>query len=141
MLDALSMSLNFQSVLSFIVYIIVAGVLFGLFQMAYTRLTPHKEFVQIREGNVAAAIALGGALIGFALPASNVITYSVSVLDVVIWAVIAAVVQLLAFTATSMVLKDLSARITRGELAAAIYAASVSISVGFLNSACMTPSA
>jgi putative membrane protein len=39
-----------------------------------------------------------------------------------------------------MVLKDLSARITRGELAAAIYAASVSISVGFLNSACMTPS-
>lgn len=140
MLDALSLSLNFQSVLSFIVYIIVAGVLFGLFQLAYTRLTPHKEFVQIREGNVAAAIALGGALIGFALPASNVITYSISVLDVVIWAVIAAVVQLLAFTATNLVLKDLSARITRGEIAAAIYAASVSISVGFLNSACMTPS-
>jgi putative membrane protein len=140
MLDALRMSLNFQSVLSFLVYIIVAAVLFALFQMAYTRLTPHKEFVQIREGNIAAAVALGGALIGFALPASNVIAYSISVLDVVIWAVIAAFVQLLAFTATSMVLKDLSARITRGELAAAIYAASVSISVGFLNSACMTPS-
>ena len=140
MLDALSLSLSFQSVLSFVIYIIVAGGLFGLFQMAYTRLTPHKEFVQIREGNVAAAVALGGALIGFALPASNVITYSISVLDVVIWAVIAAVVQLLAFTATNFVLKDLSARITRGELAAAIYAASVSISVSFLNSACMTPS-
>jgi putative membrane protein len=139
MLDALRMSLNFQSVLSFLVYIIVAAILFGLFQMAYTRLTPHKEFLQIREGNVAAAIALGGALIGFALPASNVIAYSVSVLDVVIWAVIASFVQLLAFTATNFVLKDLSARITRGELAAAIYAASVSISVGFLNSACMTP--
>jgi putative membrane protein len=140
MLDALRMSLSFQSVLSFLVYIIVAAVLFALFQMAYTRLTPHKEFVQIRDGNVAAAVALGGALVGFALPASNVIAYSISVLDVVIWAVIAAFVQLLAFTATSMVLKDLSARITRGELAAAIYAASVSISVGFLNSACMTPS-
>lgn len=140
MLEALRMSVSFQSLLSFVVYIIVAGGLFSLFQMAYTRLTPHKEFAQIREGNVAAAVALGGALIGFALPASNVITYSISVLDVVIWAVIAAVVQLLAFTATSMVLKDLSARITRGELAAAIYAASVSICVGFLNSACMTPS-
>lgn len=140
MLEALRMSVSFQSLLSFVVYIIVAGGLFALFQMAYTRLTPHKEFAQIREGNVAAAVALGGALIGFALPASNVITYSISVLDVVIWAVIAAVVQLLAFTATSMVLKDLSARITRGELAAAIYTASVSISVGFLNSACMTPS-
>jgi len=140
MLDALRMSLSFQSVLSFLAYIIVAAVLFGLFQMAYTRLTPHKEFVQIREGNVAAAIALGGALIGFALPASNVIAYSISILDVVIWAVIAAVVQLLAFTVTNLVLKDLSARITRGEIAAAIYAASVSISVGYLNSACMTPS-
>lgn len=140
MLDALRMSVSFQSLFSFLIYIVVAGVLFGLFQMAYTRLTPHKEFVQIREGNVAAAIALGGALIGFALPASNVITYSISVLDVVIWAVIAAVVQLMAFTVTSIVLKDLSARISRGELAAAIYAASVSISVGFLNSACMTPS-
>ncbi len=140
MLDALSMSVSFQSLFSFLIYIVVAGILFGLFQMAYTRLTPHKEFVLIREGNVAAAIALGGALIGFALPASNVITYSISVMDVVIWAVIAAVVQLLAFTVTSLVLKDLSARISRGELAAAIYAASVSISVGFLNSACMTPS-
>jgi putative membrane protein len=140
MLEALRMSVSFQSLLSFVLYIVVAGGLFSLFQMAYTRLTPHKEFAQIREGNVAAAVALGGALIGFALPASNVITYSISVLDVVIWAVIAAVVQLLAFTATSMVLKDLSARITRGELAPAIYAASVSISVGFLNSACMTPS-
>ena len=140
MLEALSMSLNGQSVLSFLVYIVVAAILFGLFQMAYTRLTPHKEFTQIRDGNVAAAVALGGALIGFALPASNVIAYSVNVLDVVVWAVIAAVVQLLAFTVTNLVLKDLSARISRGELAAAIYAASVSISVGFLNSACMTPS-
>jgi putative membrane protein len=140
MLDAFRMSVSFQSLFSFLIYIVVAGGLFGLFQMAYTRLTPHKEFVQIREGNVAAAIALGGALVGFALPASNVITYSISVLDVVIWAVIAAVVQLAAFTVTSIVLKDLSARISRGELAAAIYAASVSISVGFLNSACMTPS-
>ena len=61
-------------------------------------------------------------------------------LDAVVWALIAAVVQLLAFTVTSLVLKGLSARIGRGEIAASIYAASVSISVGLLNSACMTPS-
>ena len=140
MLEALQMSLNAQSVLSFVVYIVVAAILFGLFQFAYTRLTPHKEFALIREGNVAAAVALGGALIGFALPAGNIISYSVSVLDAVVWALIAAVVQLLTFTMTSLVLKGLSVRIARGEMAAAIYAASVAISVGFLNSACMTPS-
>jgi putative membrane protein len=140
MLDMLRMSLNAQAVMSFVVYIVVAALLFGLFQFVYTRVTPHKEFALIREGNVAAAIALGGALVGFALPASNIIAYSVSVLDAVVWAVIAAAVQLLAFTVTSMVLKGLSARIAKGEVAAAIYAASVSISVGLLNSACMTPS-
>ena len=140
MLDMLRMSLNAQAVMSFVVYIVVAALLFGLFQFVYTRVTPHKEFALIREGNVAAAIALGGALVGFALPASNIIAYSVSVLDAVVWAVIAAAVHLLAFTVTSMVLKGLSARIAKGEVAAAIYAASVSISVGLLNSACMTPS-
>ncbi|MFS2161689.1 DUF350 domain-containing protein [Pseudomonas sp. Pseusp122] len=139
MLDMLRMSLNAQAVTSFVVYIVVAALLFALFQFVYTRMTPHKEFTLIREGNVAAAVALGGALIGFALPASNIIAYSVSVLDAVVWALIAGVVQLLAFSVTSLVLKGLSARIAKGEIAAAIYAASVSISVGLLNSACMTP--
>lgn len=139
MLDALSLSLNATAVFGFILYIVVAALLFALFQCLYARITPHKELELIRENNPAAAIALGGSLIGFALPASSIITYSVSVLDVVVWALIAAAVQLLAFVGTSVVLKGLSARIARGEVAAAIYAASVAISVGFLNSACMTP--
>lgn len=140
MLDAIKLSLNSTAVVGFIIYIVAAGILFALFQFIYTRLTPHKEFVLIRENNTAAAIALGGSLIGFALPASSIISYSVSVLDFVVWVVIAAVVQLLAFSATSFVLKGLSDRIAKGETAAAVYAASVAISVGFLNSACMTPS-
>ncbi|WP_110972386.1 DUF350 domain-containing protein [Pseudomonas huaxiensis] len=141
MFEALRMSLNATAVFGFILYIVVAMALFALFQFLYTRITPHKEFELIRENNPAAAIALGGSLIGFALPASNIISYSVSVVDFVVWVLIAAVVQLLAFVGTGLVLKGLAARIARGELAAAIYAASVAISVGFLNSACMTPAA
>ncbi|MGK4309458.1 DUF350 domain-containing protein [Pseudomonas mosselii] len=140
MLDALRMSLNAQAVIGFILYISVALVLFWVFQFIYTHLTPHREFALIRDNNSAAAIALGGALIGFSLPASNIIAYSVSLLDFVVWVVIVAVVQLLAFGITSLVLKGLASRIAKGEMAAAIYAAAVAISVGFLNSACMTPS-
>ena len=140
MLDALRMSLNAQAVIGFILYISVALVLFWLFQFIYTHLTPHREFALIRDNNSAAAIALCGALIGFSLPASNIIAYSVGLLDFVVWVVIAAVVQLLAFAITSLVLKGLASRIAKGEMAAAIYAAAVAISVGFLNSACMTPS-
>ena len=140
MLEALRMSLNAEAVIGFILYISVALVLFWVFQFIYTHLTPHREFALIRDNNSAAAIALGGALIGFSLPASNIIAYSVSLLDFVVWVVIAAVVQLLAFGITSLVLKGLANRIAKGEMAAAIYAAAVAISVGFLNSACMTPS-
>ena len=140
MLEALSISLNPAAVLGFISYILGAAVLFALFQFIYTRITPHKEFELIRSGNVAAAIALGGAVIGFAIPASNVIAYSVSLLDFVVWAVIAAFVQLLAFLMTSLVLKGTSERIKKGEIAAGIYVAAVAISVGMLNAACMTPS-
>jgi putative membrane protein len=68
-----------------------------------------------------------------------VIAYSISLLDFVVWAVIAAVVQLLAFLMTSLVLKGVSERIRQGELAAGIYVAAVAISVGLLNAACMTP--
>ncbi|CAI8890649.1 putative membrane protein [Pseudomonas sp. IT-P44] len=140
MLEALSVSLNKAAVLGFVAYILGAAVLFALFQFIYTRITPHKEFELIRSGNVAAAIALGGAVIGFAIPASNVIAYSVSLLDFVVWAVIAAFVQLLAFLMTSLVLKGTSERIKKGEIAAGIYVAAVAISVGMLNAACMTPS-
>lgn len=139
MLDALKISLNQAAVFGFIAYLLGALVLFGLFQLLYVRLTPHREFALIREGNVAAAIALAGALIGFAIPASNVIAYSAGLLDFLVWAVIAAIVQLLAFGLSSVVLKGASARIRAGELAAAIYVAAVAISVGLLNAACMTP--
>ncbi|MDR9752905.1 DUF350 domain-containing protein [Pseudomonas sp. SZMC_28357] len=140
MLEALSISLNKAAVLGFVSYILGAALIFALFQFVYTRLTPHKEFELIRAGNVAAAIALGGAIIGFAIPASNVIAYSISLLDFVVWALIAAFVQLLAFFVTSLVLKGTSQRIRDGEIAAGIYVAAVAISVGMLNAACMTPS-
>jgi len=140
MLEALSISLNKAAVLGSVSYILGAALIFALFQFVYTRLTPHKEFELIRAGNVAAAIALGGAIIGFAIPASNVIAYSISLLDFVVWAVIAAFVQLLAFFVTSLVLKGASQRIRDGEIAAGIYVAAVAISVGMLNAACMTPS-
>ncbi|SDN97595.1 putative membrane protein [Pseudomonas arsenicoxydans] len=139
MLEALSISLNKAAVFGFVSYLLGAAVLFALFQFIYTRITPHKEFELIRSGNVAAAIALGGAIVGFAIPASNVIAYSISILDFVVWAVIAALVQLLAFLVTSLVLKGTSERIRKGEIAAGIYVAAVAISVGMLNAACMTP--
>lgn len=141
MLEALQLSLNQVAVLGFIAYMLGAIALLALFQFIYTRITPHKEFCLIREGNVSAAIALAGAIIGFAIPASNVIAHSVSLIDFFVWAVIAGIVQLLGFLLSSVILKGASSRIQAGELAAGIYVGAVAVSVGLLNAACMTPAA
>jgi putative membrane protein len=118
---------------------LVAILILALFKFVYTRITPHNEYALIRKGNVAAAIALSGAIIGFALPVSNVIAHSVSLVDVAVWSLIAAVVQLAAFFFIGRILSGLAARIETGDIAAAIYVAAVSISIGLLNAACMTP--
>ncbi|WP_414501390.1 MULTISPECIES: DUF350 domain-containing protein [unclassified Zymobacter] len=124
---------------SFMAYMGSAIAFFIVFQIIYTLITPHHEFKLIRQGNLAAAIALGGTLIGFALPVSNVIAHATSLMDFAIWATVALVVQLLSFIVTSLTMKTLSARIERDEVAAGIYMAAVSVSVGMLNAACMTP--
>ena len=71
MLEALRLSLDATAVSGFFIYILVAVALFALFQLLYTRITPHREFEQIRQNNPAAAIALGGSLIGFAWRATS----------------------------------------------------------------------
>jgi putative membrane protein len=139
MLEALQMSLSPAALLGFSLYMLGAILILALFKFAYTRITPHNEYELIRKGNVAAAIALSGAAIGFALPVSNVIEHSISLIDFAVWALIAAAVQLAAFFIIGRVLSGLAARIEAGDIAAAIYIAGVSIAIGMLNAACMTP--
>ncbi len=48
----------------------------------------------IREGNIAAAVALNGGLLGFVIPLASVIAHSATLVDLVAWGVVALVVQL-----------------------------------------------
>jgi hypothetical protein len=55
------------------------------------------------------------------------------------WALLAAIIQILAFVIVSrVVFRKLAERIEAGEIAAAVYLASISICIGLLNAACMT---
>ena len=123
---------------AFAAYFALAIVLLLLFIRLYTWVTPHDEFGLIRANNAAAAIAFGGALIGFAWPLASAITHSMSLLDCAIWGGVALVVQVLTFVISSAALKQLPQRITQGELAAGIFSAGCSITVGMLNAACMS---
>lgn len=123
---------------AFAAYFALAVVLLLLFIRLYTWVTPHDEFGLIRANNPAAAIAFAGAIIGFAWPLSSAITHSMSLLDCAIWGGVALVVQVATFIISSAALKQLPQRITQGELAAGMFSAGCSITVGMLNAACMS---
>lgn len=131
--------LNYLSGLpAFVAYFLLAAVLLAVFARVYSWITPHHEFDLIRENNAAAAIAFGGALIGFALPLASAITHSISWLDSLLWGSVALVVQLALFAVLQWLLGGLSERIQRGEIAAGIFAASAAIAIGLLNAASMS---
>lgn len=85
----------------------------------YALLTPHKEITLIREGNSAAALSLGGVMVGLAIPLAISLTASTSVIEIAIWGAATIAVQLLVFRVTDMILKGLPERIQEGEVAAA----------------------
>lgn len=128
-----------QSALAFLVAFIAAGVFTVAFKIVYQAVTPYDEAKLIREGNVAAAVALGGAVVGYVLPLASALSHTVSLMEFAAWALLAGVIQIAAFTLVRFtVLKDLIERIEKNELAAGVYLASISLAVGLLNAACMT---
>lgn len=122
---------------NFLAYGAAAIVLMGAFVYIYTAITPHKEFALIKAGNVAASISLSGALLGFVLALASVIEHSVSLIDMVIWGVVALIVQLLAYFLVRLALPALSQGIEDNHISKAILLASTAISFGLINAACM----
>lgn len=85
----------------------------------YIMLTPHKEITLIREGNAAAALSLGGVLVGLAIPLAVSLKASTTLVELAIWGVATVAVQLLIFRLVDLVLHGLPKRIQDGEVSAA----------------------
>lgn len=109
-----------------------------LYLLLYLYATPHREITLIRGDNVPAAVVLAGALLGFALPLASALRIAGGALDVAAWASIALFAQLAAYALVALLLRDFSRRINRGEMAAAVMAATIHLGVGLLNSAAMS---
>lgn len=123
---------------AFALYFLSAIILLMLFLAIYTRVTPQHEWRLIRDGNAAAAISLSGAMVGFAIPLASAIINSLSLIDALVWGLVALIVQCGTFFAARLLFSKLPERITAGETAAGVIVAGMSITVGLLNAACMT---
>jgi putative membrane protein len=123
---------------NFAAFFALSAALVCAFTALYLRVTPWSEIALIRQGNVTASLSLSGAIIGFVLPLAAVIAHSVALLDVLIWGIVASIVQLLVFGAIALLEPGLSARIEKDELAAGIFLGAASIAGGLINAACMS---
>ena len=122
---------------NFVVYFSLGGVLTAIFVVLYANLTPQRDIALIRGGNSAAALALVGALLGFEVPLASVIAHGAAILDLVVWGIVALVVQLGGFLVTRLVLPHLPQAIEDGNIADAVFLAGISLSLGILTAACM----
>ena len=127
-----------QAIGAFALYFAMGLGFVALFLAVFLRATPHAEIRLIREGNVAAAVGLAGALVGFCVPLSMSLRQAVSATDLAIWAGVALLGQLAAHGFVRLLLSGFPQRIERGDVAAAITAAALHLGVGLLNAAAMT---
>ena len=122
----------------FVLYFATAVALLALFAAIYVRVTVYRELSLIREGNIAAALSLSGALIGFALPLASAVAHSVNPLDMLVWGVVALVIQLAVYVAVGRLVPHFREAIVAGRAAAAALLAALAIAIGILNAACLT---
>lgn len=130
---------SLQGLPAFLIYACVAAALCTLFLLAYTFVTPNKEFDLIfKEHNATASLAVGMSLLGFALPLASAIYNSAHIIDCVIWGVVALAVQLAAYFVAYVVHPNLGEAIRNNVMAAGIWVGFVSLAAGILSAAAMT---
>ena len=122
----------------FVAYFGISLLLLTLCLGTYVLITPYPEIRLIREGNVAAATSLGGALLGFALPLASVVVNSISLLDTLLWSLVALVVQLIAFAVVRLMVPGIGKNVREGQVSSGIFLGAVAIALGILNAASMT---
>lgn len=111
--------------------------LLGIGVALYMAITPFHEMRLIREGNAAAGIVLGASLVALAIPLAATLATSQVTLDIVVWGVVALVLQLLTFAVATLLLRGLREMIEAGNLGAAWMLAGLQLAVALLNAGAM----
>lgn len=112
--------------------------LLGIGIACYTALTPFDERRLVRDGNVAAGIVVSGTLVALALPLGATLAASTVTLDIVLWGLVALLIQLATFFVATKLVPGLRAMIESGNVAAALVLIGIQIAVALLNAGAMS---
>jgi|SRR6516162_11218646 putative membrane protein len=117
--------------------LVLALLVAGIF--IYMAVTPFHERELLRDGNPAGATVLGGALVALAIPLAALLATTGAFLDILVWGVVAVLLQLLTVAILLHLLRGMRASIEAGQVAAAIPLVAAQIAIGLLNAAAMVP--
>ena len=123
----------------FALHLAVSLILLTMFVLIYTRITPYRELELIRQGNLAAAISLSGATLGYAIPLGYSSAQSVNLADMVLWGGIALITQLIVYAVVrTLLIPGIAKDIQDGQVAQGAFLGMLSLATGILNAGCMT---
>lgn len=132
------MTISMAGLPAFLLYFVVGAALIAAFCAIYLRLTAHDEIALIRGGNLSAAVAFGGNVVGFSLPLEKAIAQASSIPDCVLWAVAAMIIQFIAYGIARLLIPELSRKIEEDRLPSAGMLAVIAVVSGTLAAASMT---
>jgi len=109
---------------------------FALFELS----TKTKELKLIAQGNVAAALVIGGKLFGLAFVLGSAIANSVNLIDMVIWGAIGIVSQIILYVLLELITIRFSIKdaIEKNNTAVGTVLLLISLSVGWVIAQCLT---
>jgi putative membrane protein len=122
-----------------IIQVVACAGLLAIGVMIYVRLTPFHERELVAGGNAAAGTVLAGSILALAIPLAAMLATSGTLLDVLVWGVVALILQLLTLGVVGLAMRNLRGMIEGGNVAAAITLAGAQIAVALLNAAAMVP--
>ena len=121
--------------LLYLKYFGVALLMLVVFAFAYLKITPARELELIKNGNLACALSLSGAMIGFCITLVSSMLHSVGMLSFMIWGLAAAVIQILVYFAATHLIKDANQELLNNNVAVGVLFFGLSVSIGILNAA------
>jgi putative membrane protein len=122
-----------------IVQFVTCAVLLAIGVAIYVRVTPFREREMVAHGNAAAGTMLAGATLALAIPLAAMLATSGTFLDVLVWGIVALILQLITLGVVALVMRNFRTMIEGGNIAAAVTLAGAQISVALLNAAAMVP--
>ena len=127
-----------HDILNYLIHLLLAAVLLIAFFIIYTRVTPYNEVLLIRQGNQAAALSLGGAILGFSATIASSLMHMANYQQFFAWAFGAMVVQLLAYLVTTRLLRMSKDQIESNNTAFGGLLGAIALAIGAINAACIS---